>query len=386
MTGRRRSRGEGSVYRAADGRWRGSIDVGGPDGVRRRRYVSARTRRDCLDKLHVAQRHVQDTGTIPPARLTLGDWLRTWTAQILPGSVRPSTAANYSILVDRYLIPALGNRLLGQLTPADVRAFLADLSRRESRLGRPLSPRTLQYIHAVLRRSLTQALREELVTRNVAALVAPPRVPFREVQSLEPEQAQQLLAAARNDRLYALYAVALALGLRRGEALALRWQDIDLDRRTLRVRGSLQRIQGQLQITEPKTARSRRLVPLPDACAVALTQHRDRQATEIANAKVWVDESLVFATRVGTPIEPRNLVRHFQALCARAGLPRIRFHELRHTCATLLLAQGVEPRVIMETLGHSVIGTTMNLYTHVLPATQRAAADRMDDLMRGVDR
>lgn len=383
MTGKRRPRGEGSVHRRTDGRWVGIVDLGygKGNGSRNRRYIYGRTKNECLDKLHIAQRRVRDVGAMPPVRLTVGEWLTTWTEQVLPGSVRESTAANYAVLVRHYIVPVLGNRSLTKLAPADVRAFLGELARTDSRHGRPLSARTVQYVHAVLRRALTQAMREELVTRNVAALVSAPRVLHREVNYLEPEQAQDLLAAARDDRLYALYAVALALGLRRGEALALRWRDIDLEKRTLRVRGSLQRVNGRLQITEPKTARSRRLIPLPDICVDALVEHRERQASDREHATIWIESDLVFTTSIGTPIEPRNLVRHFQTLCRRAGLPQIRFHDLRHTCASLLLAQGVEPRVIMETLGHSVIGTTLNIYTHVLPATQRSAADRMDDLL-----
>ena len=324
---------------------------------------------------------MQDAGSLPSSRLTLNDWLTIWTEQILPGSVRESTAENYAHLVRCYVMPILGTRPLIKLTPADVRAFLVELGRTNSRDGKPLSARTVQYAHSVLRRALTEAIREELVTRNVAALVAPPRVPHRDVAYLDPEQARQLLVAARNDRLYPLYAVALALGLRRSEALALRWTDINLGKRTLRVQGSLKRVNGRLRITEPKTARSRRIVPLPAICVDALIEHRDRQAVERDKARLWIGSDLVFTTSIGTAIEPRNMVRHFQALCQRAGLPAIRFHDLRHTCASLLLAQGVEPRVIMETLGHSAIGTTMNLYTHVLPATQRSAADRMDDLL-----
>jgi integrase len=164
--------------------------------------------------------------------------------------------------------------------------------------------------------------------------------------------------------------------------IALRWEDIYFDARTLRVAGSLQRINGELLVSEPKTARSRRTIPLPNVCVEALIRHRANQAKEKLEAPIWPHPELVFATSVGTPIEPRNLVRHFEALCKRAGVRKVRFHDLRHTCASLLLAQGVEPRVIMDTLGHTMIGTTLNLYTHVLPATQRDAADRMDDVLR----
>lgn len=163
----------------------------------------------------------------------------------------------------------------------------------------------------------------------------------------------------------------------------MQWADIDLDRGTLRVAGSLNRVGGHLVRSEPKTAKSRRIVPLPGICVEAMVEHRLRQAEERAKAVWWPDTDYVFTTKVGTPIEPRNLTRHFIALCTSAGIRQVRFHDLRHTCASLLLAQGVEPRVIMDTLGHTMIGTTMNLYAHVMPAAQRDAADRMETLLRG---
>jgi integrase len=192
------------------------------------------------------------------------------------------------------------------------------------------------------------------------------------------------LAEARQDRLYAVWAVALAAGLRKGEALALRWQDVDLEAGTLRVSQTVQRVAGKLVFSEPKTARSRRTVPLSPVAVTALRAHRAMQATERLRAgTLWHDSGLVFTTTVGTALDPRHLNRLFDDLCRRANIRRVRVHDLRHTCASLLLAQGVEPKVIMETLGHSQISTTMDLYAHVLPALQRQAATRMDDLLSG---
>jgi integrase len=239
----------------------------------------------------------------------------------------------------------------------------------------------VQYIHAVLRRALQQARMDELISRNVAALVQPPKLPRREWQYLTPDQARQLLDAVRGDRLYAVYAVAVAVGLRRGEVLGLRWQDIDLEEGVLYVRRSLQRLGGELVLGDTKTDKSYRRVPLPRICVESLREHHERQDKERVEAPVWLDEwNLVFMTKHGTPIEPRNLLRHFQAQCEKLGLPKLRFHDLRHTCASLLLAQGVDLPIVKETLGHAAIQTTM-LYTHVAPILQRKAADRMDDLL-----
>ncbi len=172
--------------------------------------------------------------------------------------------------------------------------------------------------------------------------------------------------------------------LRRGEALGLRWTDVDLDTSTLKVRTSLQRVDGRLQLVEPKTARSRRTIALPQSAIIALRHHRVRQLQErLLAGQRWHDTGMVFTTTIGTPLDPRNVYRHFQRALAEAGLPQKRFHDLRHTCATLLLAQGVHPRGVMDILGHSQIALTMDTYSHVIPALQREAAGRMDALLAG---
>lgn len=287
--------------------------------------------RQKLAKLRAAA----DTGLpLPGEQQTLGDYLESWLTDTLPGSVRPSTEASYGDLVRRHIVPALGRVKLDRLTPAQVRSFLRSKQAEDSARGRPLSPRTVQYIHAVPRRALEQACQDELVARNVATLAKAPRVRREEVVPYTPEEARRLLAAARGDRLQALYALALGVGLRRGELLGLPWHCVDLDESALRVRFSLQRVGSVLALTDPKTARSQRTLPLPGFCVQTLKEHRDRQGKEKAGAHVWPNDwDLVFTTLVGTPIEPRNLNRHFDALIRRAGLPRIRFHDLRLAAA-----------------------------------------------------
>jgi len=234
-------------------------------------------------------------------------------------------------------------------------------------------------IRGILRTALNRALKWGLVSRNVAALTDAPRAEAKDVTVLTPDQARSLLEAARGNRLEALFTVALALGLRRGEALGIRWQDIDVDAGTLQVRQQLQRIGGKLELVEPKTRKARRTVALPSIAVAALRAHRARQNAErLALGEAWVDSGLVFTSEIGTPLDPDNLKRSWYALRERAKLKTLRFHDLRHACATLLLAQGVHPRVVMETLGHSQIGVTMNVYSHVLPMLQREAADALD--------
>jgi integrase len=221
-----------------------------------------------------------------------------------------------------------------------------------------------------------------MVSRNDATLVSPPRVQQTEIEPFTPVQAKQFLAAIKGNRLEALYSVAVALGLRRGEALGLRWQDVDLDAGTLTVRVTLQRVSGKLQLVEPKTSRSRRTITLPQITIKALRTHKTRQLEErLAAGEQWLETGMIFTSTIGTPLEPRNLNRQFTKLLEQLGLPHMRFHDLRHTCASLLLAQGVHPRVVMETLGHSRISETMDRYSHVIPALQQDAADRLDKLL-----
>lgn len=273
-----------------------------------------------------------------------------------------------------HILPTLGRVKVQALRPDQVRALLA----HKTEAG--LSPRSVQIVHGTLRTMLGEAVREEIIVRNAAALVRPPSISREEVTPWSPEDASQFLTASATHRLYALFAVGVAIGLRRGELLALRWADVDLDERVVRVRQTVQRLpEVGLIFGAPKTGKSRRTVPLPARSVKVLRSHRVRQAAEaLALGPAWTDSDLVFTSTVGTVIEPRNLSRLFDQLIAAAEVRRIRFHDLRHTCASLLLAQGVPPRVVMDVLGHSQLAITMDLYTHVMPTALREAADAID--------
>jgi integrase len=285
------------------------------------------------------------------------------------------TFKSYSEITHQHLIPGIGHIRLTGLTPQHVQALVNEKARDG------LSPRTVHYLRAVLRNALNKALRWSLVLRNVAELVDVPRIPRTERPTLDVDQARRFLAIARGHNLEALYTVALALGLRQGEALGLKWQDIDFTARTLTVRRALQRIDGKLTFVEPKSVTSRRTVSLPSIAIDALGRHRGRQVEgRYRSGPPW--RGLVFTSSVGTPLSARNILRSFKGLLRAARLPReIRFHDLRHSCASLLLAQGVSPRTIMETLGHSQVGLTLNTYAHVLPSLGRDAAEIMDRLL-----
>jgi len=249
----------------------------------------------------------------------------------------------------------------------------------------PLTPRTVQHIHATLRVALAQAEKWGIVPRNIATLVDAPRVPHAQMRLFTPEQAHRFLESVTEDRLEALYSAAMALGLRQGEALGLCWADIDLDTGSLMVTNALQRVESKLKLVETKRDRSRRTITLPKVCLSALWKHRAHQEEErLAAGEQWKETGFVFTTSVGTPLDGPTVTHRFQQALKKANLPRMRFHDLRHTCATLLLAQGVHPRLVMEILGHSQIAVTMNTYSHVIPAMQREIADSMDAILTPV--
>jgi integrase len=311
-------------------------------------------------------------------RQTVGAFLEGWLADVVRVTVRPRTYVSYRYVVRVHLAPGLGHHRLTDLSPGDVQTFL------NAKAASGLSARTVAYLRGVLRCALGHAERTDLVTRNVARLARPPRIPRRRVDPLSVDEVRLLIEAIAGDRLEALYLVALGVGLRQGEILGLRWPDVDLERSTLTVRHALARIDGRLVLDEPKSVTSRRVVPLPGFVAVALASHRVRQAAELLPGRPTPPDpfaDLVFTTTHGTPLDGISVTRRFQRILAGAGLPHQRFHDLRHACASLLLAQGVSARVVMETLGHSEISLTLNTYSHVMPAVGREAARRMDDLL-----
>lgn len=383
--GKRRGHGEGTIYqRESDGKWCANVDLGWHNGRRRRKVVYGKTRKEVADKLKALHRDMAAGINVAPERQTVKEFLENWLAQSIKPYRRVKTYHSYEQLIRLYLVPRLGHHQLSKLAPEHVQAMLSSLLERDD-AGKQLSPRTVQYIRAVLRQALNQAVRWGSVNRNVADLVDAPRVEKFKIAPLSPQQAQQLLDAAAGHRLELLYRLTLSLGLRRGEVLALRWEDVDFGEGTIRISGSIQELGGRIHRVAPKTESSVRTLPLTPSLAQALQAHQKALDEERASiGSEWQEHGLVFPSQVGTPISPRNLQRHFKLLLAAAKLPAtIRFHDLRHSCATLLIAQGVHPRVVMEILGHSQISVTMNTYAHVLPETQREAAAKLEALLAG---
>ena len=299
----RRGNSEGTITKRKDGRWEARITLSNGN----RRCFYAKTRQAVSDKLVKAQKALSEGLTLPPQRQPLKQYLERWLEESVRPTLRPSTFTSYATNVRLHITPELGRIALAQLTAQDVQRFM----NRKQKSG--LSPRTVQYNHAILRRALTQAERWGLVSRNVARMVSPPRVPKANIQPLTPVEVKRLLEAIRNDRLEALYTVALAVGLRQGEALGLRWQDLNLEAGTLSVRVALQRIDGEPVLVEPKTDKSRRTIKLPDICITALSDHKKQQSLERAFVgEAWKTEwDLVFAKEDGNPLSRYQVTHRF---------------------------------------------------------------------------
>jgi len=343
-----------------------------------RKYLYGRTRQEVGRKLTVALKARQDGLPMAGERQTVRQYLEGWLESARP-SLRPRTWARYEQYLRLHAIPEIGRLSLAKLGPQHLQRLYA------SRLEAGLSPTSVAHLHAVLHRALGQAARWGLVARNVASLATRPRIKRQEMTTLSPEQARAFLDTAQADRLYALYALALSTGMRQGEILALRWRDMNLEAGTLRVTATLQRTGDGFLFAEPKTARSRRQVALTTVAVDALRRHRAHQLEErLQLGTAWEDNDLVFANEVGRPMEAGNLIRRsFHPLLERAGLPRIRFHDLRHTAATLMLGRAVHPKVVAEMLGHSQIAVTLDLYSHVTPTMQRQATEALDAVLKG---
>lgn len=372
---KRNPNGAGTITKRADGRFQAAVYVLQPDGTRARKFAYGKTWAECDAKRRTLLDKVASGTPVPTRSAKLSEWLAYWLESVVKPRRKLSTYDKYEAHVRLYLSPMLGTKRLESLSVPDVRRFLLQLEKKTTAA-------TAKESHRVLRTALSAACREELIVRNVAKLVEPPRAAVRDLSPWSLDETLDFLAVSRRDPLYAAFVLAIAMGLRRGELVGLRWSDIDLDNRVLLVRQQVQHRRGVLYNDETKGRRSR-AIPLPSMCLAPLRWHRMRQkATYEAAGTEWSATGYVFATRTGRPVEPRNVHRSFVRVSEAAGLRPIRLHDTRHGCATLLTAAGVAPRVVMEILGHSQISLTMDVYTHVVQDTQREAISHMDRLLQ----
>ncbi len=369
--GRRRGNNEGSIYQRKDGRWAASISLEG----RKRKTFYGKTRKEVQEQLKVALRDQQQGTLAMGSKQTVEQFLEYWLEEVHKEAIRLSSYVKYRALLDRYVFPAFGNVQLQKLTQQQVQTLYS----RKSKDG--LAPETVRGIHRMLHKALDDAVLWGQVPRNISDNVTLPRLVRHEIKPLNREQAQQLLSAAHEHRMEALLTIALATGMRRGEILGLHWKDIDFENRSVQVRHTVDRI-GTFGIkeSEPKTSSSRRKIMLPDFVIESLKEHHTRQAeARLKAGEAWQENDLVFCNIYGGFWDPANLLTSFGKLLTDAGLPHMRFHDLRHSTATILFTMGVHPKVVQELLGHTNISLTMDTYSHMLPSMQRDVMDDLDE-------
>lgn len=367
----KRGNGAGSIYRQkSTGKWGGSITL--ENG--KRKYFYGKTQKEVQDKINDALYEQQRGMLATGSNATMQEYLEDWLEKTHKHTVRLGTYLNYQKLLRNYLVPGLGKVKLQKLTAPQVQAFYS------ATLDKGLSPKTVTNIHGLLHKALDNAVRWNIVSRNVCDAVTPPRVPRKELNFLTQDQAATLLQEVKANKLEALLTVAITTGLRRGELLALRWQDINFELGTIQVKRavSYHQVYGYVE-SEPKTSRSRREIMLASFVIDVLTKHQQQQKEQrLAAGGDWTDKNLIFTNATGDFYSPSTLVKAFRRFLKKVGLPTMRFHDLRHSAATILLTMKVHPKVVQEILGHSQITTTMDIYSHAMPSMQSDATEQWD--------
>ena len=369
----KRANGEGNVRQRADGRWEGSLSYVDPvTDKRRRAYVYGKTAAEARRELKKVRHRIEGGKPAKDAPVTLGSWLARWRETSLAASDRkPTTKALYAALSRKHLEGGdIGAMRLDKLKPTDVEALIVKLRTAG------LSDSTVRSVYAVLRQALDVAVRDGLLATNPVAKVKRPGVTRQEARYLPAADVARLLDAAKDLRYFSALALMASTGLRRGEVTGLRWCDVDLERAELRVRATLSRVDGKLVLTEPKTERSRRRLPLHAGVVAALKAWRKQQIAErLAAGNQWTDTGMVFCTELGTMVDPRNLLRTVELAARKAGIENVGAHTMRHSAAVAWLESGVHIKAAADLLGHSSISITGDLYGHTSDDTARAAVD-----------
>ena len=371
---KRNANGMGTVTKRKDGRWQAAVYVPQPDGTEKRKFVYGKTRDEAEDERRKLVDKAHSGIPVPTRSPKFGEWLPYWLEEVVKPTRKKTTYSKYEMHCRLYLMPELGAKSVEKFNVQLYRKFLNAHAKRHGAA-------TAWETHAVLRSALSAACREELIDRNVARIVEPPRVARAKNDPWTIEETRAFLAQVRGDPLYAAIMLAVALGLRRGEIVGLKWSQVDFSSGVIHLGRQLQRRNGELY--EDTTKGRERPMPLPLICVIALRWQRWRWLAmrERAGA-AWEENDYVFVTRTGRPIEGRNLYRSFTRIARAANVRVVRLHDARHGFATLMADSGVEPRLLMELMGHSEIGVTMNVYAHVVQKSKREAVKIIDRLLR----
>jgi len=375
---------KGHIYKRSQGSWTIVYDLPADPTTGRRKQKSQTvkgTKRDAQSALREVLLSIEQGSYVKPNKITLAEWLRQWFKDYASINTTDRTQESYSSIVERHLIPSLGKVILTDLQAQHIQSYYAEKLNKGRADGKGgLSARSVVYHHRILSKALDYAVKMGVVVRNVANVVQPPRVQRVTMSTLSPEEVTRFLDAARETDYYVYFSALLYTGLRRGEMLALRWRNLDLDNTALTVVETAYKLgNGDYIIKEPKTAQSRRTVTLPSSLVELFKVYRaDQELLRIQLGVSLNADDFVFIRSDGSPINPSAVTLAFKRILRQAGLRRIRLHDLRHTHATLMLTAGVHPKVVSERLGHANIGITLDIYSHVLPGLQEAAAEKFD--------
>lgn len=388
---KKRGNNEGSITKRSDGRWMARVTVGrNPDtGKLQRVSLYGKTREAVAEAMSRALSDKSRGAFVRPEKVTLGEWLDMWLNDYKKPGVRPATYDTYEVAIRCHIKSLVGHIPLKDLRPENLQWLYNE------KLKAGLSPKWIRQIHIVLHGALKQAIKNQLVVRNVSEATILPKVANKEIQPLTLDEVNRLLAVIKEDRLYPAILLEFGTGLRRGELLALRWQDVDLQAGLLYVRQSLVRVgnhtatgddrKTRLIFQEPKTPQSRRTIPLAEDILEEIKRHKARVAQEklFLSPGLYQDHGLIFCRADGRPLQPRSFGKYFAGIVKRAGLPHFRFHDARHTFATLMLELGESPKTVQTMLGHSNIAITMDLYSHVSLELEKRAMARLGKALRG---
>ena len=366
-------------------KWAFVLDVPSGDGSRRQKWFSGyATKKDAERDFGQIVGELYGGSFIEPTSMTVAAYLRHWLAAYARTSVSAKTYERYAEIVESNLIPALGRYQLSKLGPAVIQAFYSDQLLHGRKSGGALSARTVLNMHRVLRQALKHAVKWQLLARNPADATEPPRPRPTEICALDEAQSRALLTAAKDTELFVPIQLALATGMRRGEILALRWADVDMERAVLKVCRSVEQTHDGLSFKAPKTAKGRRQVALSKDTVESLRAHKKKQAeARLLLGPGYDNGDLVVARTDGRCLKPDSFTVAFKKFARGFGMPSLRFHDLRHTHATLLLRQGIHPKIVSERLGHATIAITLDTYSHVLPGMQAEAARLIDEALSG---
>lgn len=331
----------------------------------------------------IAQIHELEQGMyVEPSKTTLKEYFVRWLEDYAKTALRPTSFQTYYTLIHQHIIPSIGHITLQQLQPMHLQRFYNEQLQKGRVDGQGgLSAQSVVKLHVIIKSALGHAVKWQLINRNVADLADPPAIRKKDIVTLNAEEVAHFLELAKESRYYITYLLAITTGLRRGEILGLRWKDIHFEEKRASIQKNLVVVKGTPILQEPKTNGSKRSISLPITTVEALKKYKRIQSQEKLKQGInYQDNDLIVATSVGTPVNPRNLPRSFYQLMKKANLADIRFHDLRHTHATLMLQQGVHPKIVSERLGHSNTRITADIYSHVLPSMQEEAVDQFEKM------